>query len=381
MHTATRLAAHAIPRLREWNPSAHLCAYGLYAPLNEIYLRSIGVQTVLGGECEAQLAALARGEQVQEGISLDRLRFPIPNRVQLPVLSRYSHVRTADGRKPAGYTEASRGCKHLCRHCPVVPVYQGQFRILPVEVVLSDVRQQVASGAEHITFGDPDFWNGPTHARRVVTALHAEFPAVTYDVTIKIEHLLQHAALLPELRETGCLFITTAVESLQNDVLIKLEKGHTRADFFTALDLCRGAGLSICPTFIPFTPWTTLAVYQDLLATLASLGMADQLNPVQLALRLLIPSGSRLLELPEIQTCIQAFDGAALLYRWQHPDPAVDALAAAVLWTVHRAQKQGSDRRQIFQEVWELACGSHWPEPFDLKPRATIPYLEEPWYC
>jgi len=35
MHTAARLALKIIPKLREMNPAARLCAYGLYAPLNE----------------------------------------------------------------------------------------------------------------------------------------------------------------------------------------------------------------------------------------------------------------------------------------------------------------------------------------------------------
>ena len=108
-----------------------------------------------------------------------------------------------------GYTEATRGCKHLCRHCPVVPVYRGAFRIVQQDVVLEDIRQQVAAGAEHITFGDPDFFNGPGHAIPIVEALHREWPALTYDVTIKMEHLLKHRELLPVLKATGCLFVTS----------------------------------------------------------------------------------------------------------------------------------------------------------------------------
>ena len=105
-------------------------------------------------------------------------------------------------------------------------------------MVLADIRQQIAAGAQHVTFGDPDFFNGPTHAMRIVEALHAEFPEVTYDATIKIEHLLKHRDLLPRLRDTGCLFITSAVESVDDRVLAKLEKNHTRADFFEAAALC-----------------------------------------------------------------------------------------------------------------------------------------------
>ena len=134
-------------------------------------------------------------------------------------------------RRLVGYTEASRGCRHLCRHCPVVPIYNGQFRVVQPDVVLADMEAQVAAGAEHITFGDPDFFNGPTHAMKIVTALHAKHPAVSYDVTIKIEHLLHHRGLVPRLAETGCAFVTSAVESVDDRVLALFDKGHTREDF------------------------------------------------------------------------------------------------------------------------------------------------------
>ena len=173
--------------------------------------------------------------------------------------------RSAASGASSGYTEASRGCKHRCRHCPIVPVYDGRFRIVPIPIVLEDVRRQVAAGARHITFGDPDFLNGPRHARELVTALAREFPGLTYDVTIKIEHLLAHAELLPVLRDTGCLFVTSAVESIDDRVLAQLEKGHTRRDFEQVVERCRAAGLTLVPTFVAFTPWTTLAGYCELL--------------------------------------------------------------------------------------------------------------------
>nr|MBA2596091.1 radical SAM protein [Chloroflexia bacterium] len=52
MHTATRLAATFIERVKRLNPDAHLCFYGLYAPVNEDYLRELGADSILGGEFE-----------------------------------------------------------------------------------------------------------------------------------------------------------------------------------------------------------------------------------------------------------------------------------------------------------------------------------------
>jgi radical SAM superfamily enzyme YgiQ (UPF0313 family) len=380
MHTATRLAAPLIGKARELNPRAILCAYGLYAPLNEEYLRGLGIDVVLNGEFESRLCELAAGGIVSvPRTQLDRVAFQKPDRAGLPPLARYTGLVVDEVRRVTGYTEASRGCKHLCRHCPVVPVYQGRFRAVPVEVVLADIRQQIAAGAQHITFGDPDFLNGPAHAARIVEAFAREFPGVTYDATVKIEHLLRHRDLLPVLRRTGCLFITSAVESVDDDVLIRLRKGHTRADFAEAVKLCRENELVLSPTFIPFTPWATREGYRDLLHTIAGLRLIDHVAPIQLALRLLITNGSPLLELDDVRAVAIGFDPASLTHRWRHPDPSMDELAAGLLSLVHCEERRGASRAECFAAIWEQTEAG----PPDWYPvsRAAIPYLTEPWYC
>jgi radical SAM superfamily enzyme YgiQ (UPF0313 family) len=401
MHTATRLAAPVIKKVRAANPTARICAYGLYAPLNDEWLRSIGVTDVIGGEFEQELAAIAREACLADvgpifrsasapGLKtgptsgrVPRLQFLTPDRRGLPALDQYASLRMGDGsRKVAGYTEASRGCRHLCRHCPVVPIYNGQFRVVSSEVVLADVTAQVAAGAEHMTFGDPDFFNGPTHAVRVVTALHDAHPELTYDVTIKVEHLLKHRELLPVLRGTGCLFVTSAVESLDDHVLALLEKGHTRQDFFDVASLCRDAQLTLAPTFVPFHPWTTIANYCDLLDTLERLDLIDHVAPIQLAIRLLVPEGSRLLELDDMRQRVGAFDATTLTYKWTHTDPGVDQLQRDIAATVGR--RLVSERRTVFEEITTLAheragiARAPAPRP---KEGPAVPYRDEPWYC
>jgi hypothetical protein len=293
-------------------------------------------------------------------------------------------VQIGSERRVAGYTEASRGCKHRCRHCPIVPIYDGRFRIVPIPVVLEDIRRQMAEGARHITFGDPDFFNGPRHARELVTSLARECPGLSYDVTIKVEHLAAHADLLPVLRDTGCLFVTSAVESIDDRVLAHLEKGHTRRDFEEVVERCRNAGLTLVPTFVAFTPWTTLTGYCELLTALDSLDLVEHVPPVQLMIRLLIPEGSRPLELDEIRVVTAAYSPASLTYPWTHRDPAVDALQRSVEGIVGR--QLGADRQALFGQIWDAAfAAAGVAPPLRREPprlsRAAIPYLNEPWYC
>jgi len=391
MHTATRLAAPIIASARQANRSARICAFGLYAPLNAEWLRSLGADAIFGGEFEAALVAYAASQSTQSEQStqstqrVPRLHFLVPERAGLPPLSKYATLHAADGtRRLVGYTEASRGCRHLCRHCPIVPIYEGQFRIVQPEVVLADLDNQIAAGAGHITFGAPDFFNGPTHAMRIARALHAKHPQVSYDVTIKVEHLLRHADLVPELAETGCAFVTSAVESVDDRVLALLDKGHTRAGFIDAVALCRRAGVTLAPTFVAFHPWLTLASYCDLLDTIDELDLVDHVAPIQLAIRLLVPEGSRLLTLPEMRTHLGSFDPATLAHSWTHPDPRVDALQREAIAIVGR--RLTSDRRAIFDEVRALAheragVSARAVSARPARDRATVPYLNEPWYC
>lgn len=361
MHTATRLAAPLIERVTRVNPSARVAAYGLYAPLNAAWLRERGVNHVLGPEGERELVNLAtESESGEDSTYIEALIREsshltlTPDRAGLPPLSQYAALLMPDGStRVVGSTDATRGCKHLCRHCPIVPVYNGRFHAIPVDAVLEDIRTQVHAGAQHISFGDPDFLNGPTHARRIVERLAREFPGVTYDATIKIEHLLTHASMLAVLAGTGCLFITSAVESIDDRVLQHLAKGHTRADFIRAVQLCRDAGITLSPTFVAFTPWTTLEGYEELLRTIEELDLAEQVAPIQLAIRLLITSGSPLLALPDIQAVITEFDPASLTWPWRHRDPRVDALQRSVMQSVSARSKA----------------------------RRAVPHMTEAWYC
>jgi hypothetical protein len=356
MHTATRLASPLIDRVRRVNPEARLAAYGLYAPINEAWLRHKGVAHVLGPEGEDDLVNLATGSsESRRHLTLS------PQRAGLLPLARYAALQMPDGsRRIVGNTDATRGCKHLCRHCPIVPVYNGRFHAIPVDSVLADVRQQVASGAQHISFGDPDFFNGPTHARRIVERLASEFPGLTYDVTIKVEHILKHRDMLPLLARTGCLFVTSAVESIDDEVLNHLRKGHTRADFIATVHLCRDGGLALSPTFVPFTPWTTLEGYDELLQTLDNLDLTERVAPIQLAIRLLITNRSPLLELPDIQAVIDEFDPASLTWPWRHPDPRVDALQHEVMRGVAAKSKQPRPVAHM-TEAW-YCCAEPSPE-------------------
>jgi radical SAM superfamily enzyme YgiQ (UPF0313 family) len=386
MHTALRLGVRVAARVREVNPSCHIAFYGLYATLNAEHLLAHGADSVMSGEVEAPLLDLVR--RLESGTSVERAPAPIlartdlplPSRARLPALKKYAKLEHGGTLRLTGYVEASRGCKHRCRHCPIPPVYGGRFFVVPPGVVQADVRQLVAAGATHITFGDPDFLNGPRHALTVARALHAEFPHVTFDITAKVEHLLARRRDMPELAALGCLFIVSAVESLSDAVLTHLDKGHTAADIRAALSLVREAGITLRPTWVAFTPWTTLADYQAMLEFVETEDLVDHVDPVQFSVRLLVPPGSLLLDHEALRPHLGALVPDGFHYRWAHPDPRMDALHAEVTALVAEAAARNEDAGMTFGRIQDLAFA---------RPRARIgttrrhaaPRLTEAWFC
>ncbi|MDH3217290.1 MAG: radical SAM protein, partial [Candidatus Krumholzibacteria bacterium] len=266
MHTALKLGIGVAERIRQISPDSHIAFYGLYAALNEDYLLSTVADSCFGAEFEADLVELARlldgATDTNERAGTERrARKHSPPRLQdkrpvlarrdgVPSLDHYTKLAMDDRYHPVGYVVTTRGCKHRCLHCPIPPIYKGRFYALPGEVVLNDIRQLVLAGAKHITFGDPDFLNGPQHARRLVRAMRQEFPKLTFDFTAKVEHLVNHKSLVRELKELGCVFVVSAFESLSVRTLSALHKRHTERDILDTLRFFKAIDLALKPTFV-----------------------------------------------------------------------------------------------------------------------------------
>jgi radical SAM superfamily enzyme YgiQ (UPF0313 family) len=400
MHTALRLGARLGERIKALNPDAHVCFYGLYATLNADYLLNGPGDSVMSGEVERPLVALL--EALEHGVApeevpgvgtragnaspvVERIALPVPDRSSLPAIRDYAGLAQDGMIVPAGYIEATRVCHHTCSHCPITPIYGGRFTVVPREIVIADARAQIAAGARHLTFGDPDFFNAPSHGLRICRALREDFPDLTFDVTIKVEHLLQHRRFLNDLADVGCVFIVTAVESISDLVLERLAKGHTRADVEEALHLLDDAGLAMRPSLLPFTPWETLEGYRELLRFIAEQDMVEQVDPVMLGIRLLVPPGSALLDDPRNAKWLGKLDAEAFTYQWEHADPRMDALQRDVARIAEAGEAEQRTQRDIFSAIWRASFEvGHERTPSLPEPRFTrhpSPRLTEHWFC
>lgn len=383
MHTAMRLATDLVARIRSLAPELPIAIYGLYADMNS----DLPVDARFVGEYEQGLLAWVDRGAPPTGtiVAIGRQSFGVPDREVLPGLASYAHLSIDGDHRQVGYVEASHGCRHRCRHCPIPVVYDGRYRIVGAESVVADAVAQVEAGARHITFGDPDFLNGPAHAMGVLRRLHDRLPDVTFDLTIKVEHLLRHADLVRRLPELGVLFVVSAFESTDDRTLELLDKGHTVADMEASVELCRASGLEIRPSWMPFVPWTTPADVTDIFGFLDRHDLLATTDPVQMSIKLLIPPGSLMLEVPEVQKAVGELDAGALTYAWQYSDPAADLLQQQLARIAEDANAQAIDPVETMVNMWAVALESAGRDASEaqIPAGATVgrPRMTESWFC
>ena len=375
MHTATRLARQVIDDVRRRRPALPIACFGLYGEA-----MADRADRVLAGETDTALLAWVEGHDDGRVVHLGRTTAGgVPARDLLPPLDRYARLVEGDRERLVAVVEASHGCAHRCRHCPVPVVYDGRIRVVAVEAVLADVAQQVAAGAQHVTFADPDFFNGIHHARRVVHAVHDAFPDLTFDCTVKVEHILTHRDIWPDMAAAGCLFVVSAFECVDDATLARLDKGHTTADEARAVAVLRAQGIEVRPSWLPFTPWTTLAALRALVDFVADHDLVGNVDPVQYTIRLLLPPGSLLLDHPDLAPHLGDYDPDQLSYRWRAADPAIDRLHVELAALVEDAVGAGAAIPDVYTRVRD-ALGLP-PVVVDHDRAARVPRLSEPWFC
>jgi hypothetical protein len=249
-------------------------------------------------------------------------------------------------------------------------------------------------GARHITFGDPDFLNGPRHAARVIDAVHGAFPDLTFDVTVKVEHILNHRDVWPRMGAAGCLFAVSAFESASDHILEQLDKGHHADEEVEAVAVLRAAGIEPRPSLLPFTPWTRPEDVFALLDLVARCDLVGNVDPVQYAIRLLVPPGSLLVTSGRLEGRLSHYDDEHLGWSWRAPDPRLDILQAQLSDVAERAAAEEWPAQESYDAARVAAVAvlgesaghsTAAPEP-DPRLRSPLaaderPRLTEAWFC
>jgi radical SAM superfamily enzyme YgiQ (UPF0313 family) len=387
MHTAMRLAMSMAGTIRERRPRLPIAFYGLYGAVGSERTLSRLADVLIVGEYEPGLVAWARGlndpDLALPGITshLGPSDFRVPDRSLLPSHDNYARLEWQGETRIAGAVEASHGCRHRCRHCPIPVVYDGRMRVVGSEVVLADIDQLVSQGVEHVTFGDPDFLNAPRYSLDLLRSAHSAHPDLTFDVTVKVEHILAHESLWQEMASLGLLFVVSAFESVDERTLEILDKNHTVSDMARAVSVLATAGVHIRPTWLPFLPWTTKRDLFDLVAFLDRNRLWSATDPVQLAIKLLIPEGSLLEQHPAVAPHLLGYEPQSLTWSWRFADPETDLLHRELDVIAAEGSDCGAEAADTLGAMRARIAEAVGVDLAPIVASPPTPRLSESWFC
>jgi radical SAM superfamily enzyme YgiQ (UPF0313 family) len=330
--------------------AARVVAFGQYAQMNSRAFLDVANGVIMdeperiAGEL-AEAAAGLRGLETVPGMmtaagsapkpARRRIGIPVPARDLFPSLVHYEAHHSPFGLM--GNIEATRGCHHKCTYCSVYGAYDGGVAAYEAETVLADARQLAEEGVRHFCFIDAEFFNSRTIGAGVVERLADEVGPITFELTTRVDHVLDYTAELEKLTSLGLRRVTSALEFPSDRILRIFDKHIDVAHMKAAIAEAARIGFELYPTFIPFTPWVE---YEELLGFedfLVETGLARVADPTVLQTRLLLFKGSPLLSSPWMEDIATTDRG--FWVEWTHPDQRVEDL-----WARRRAEAEGAGR-------------------------------------
>jgi len=371
MHTASVLAEQY---LRDRKLPNKLFVFGLYANVfSEMFSNFQSIHSFDSDELESLLEV-----QLNPNYSF---KHSVPDRTILPSITDYSHIVDGSNNLIAGSVETTYGCKHECTHCPVPIEFKGMFKTFGTEKIITDVTNQVEEGAKHISFNDPDFFNGPKHALKILQLLNEKHPSITYDSTIKVEHILKYPDYFQELKNLNMLFVISAFETTNDHVLNILQKNHSFNDLNKAVELSLENNIDIRPTWMPFSPWTEQNDLISIIKLIENYKLRETVDPIQLTIKLLVPKNSLILKRPEMKEYLLDYDPASFSYAWQYKFPNIDNIQNEIFNYVLQHESENEYTQYLgLVDILE----SHTNETLlnsEKYSQRIVPKLSETWFC
>ena len=371
MHTASVLAEQY---LRDRKLPNKLFVFGLYANVfSEMFSDFQSIHSFDSDELESLL-------QVQLNPNYS-YKHTVPDRTILPSITDYSHIVDGSNNLIAGSVETTYGCKHECTHCPVPIEFKGMFKTFGTEKIITDVTNQVEEGAKHISFNDPDFFNGPKHALKILQLLNEKHPSITYDSTIKVEHILKYPDYFQELKNLNMLFVISAFETTNDHVLNILQKNHSFNDLNKAVELSLENKIDIRPTWMPFSPWTEQNDLISIIKLIENYKLRETVDPIQLTIKLLVPKNSLILKRPEMKEYLLDYDPSSFSYAWKYKFPNIDNIQNELFTYVLQHESENEYAQYLgLVDILE----SHTNETLlnsEKYSQRIVPKLSETWFC
>ena len=191
---------------------------------------------------------------------LDELPMPA---WQLYDISRYIHTsKLVERESPTGLLETSRGCVFKCVYCNK-NIFGRRFRCKSPARVVDEIERMLDAGFREIHIEDDGFSTKLDNAKAIcdeIVRRGLKFPWTLIN-GIRVDRTDQE--LCDRLAAAGCYQVAFGLESGNQDVLDRIQKGITKDQIRVAVPMARKAGLETFAFFMLGLPGDTEQSMQD----------------------------------------------------------------------------------------------------------------------
>lgn len=193
-----------------------------------------------------------------------------------------------EGSHLAMYT--SRGCPHDCSFCASAVTWKRRLRFRSLENVLAEIRYIVENlNTRNLMFWDDDFAADKNRCIDLCGRISQEGPGMAYTVQLRADSV--DAKLVKALKGSGCKYAALGVESGSDEMLARIGKQETKAQFRKAVKIMKDAGLASIASYIIGLPGDTHETIKE------TIEFAFELNADQSKFMILAPfPGTRIYE-------------------------------------------------------------------------------------
>jgi anaerobic magnesium-protoporphyrin IX monomethyl ester cyclase len=273
-------AIQVLKMVRRLCPKAVIIGGGPHAsafPEKTLELTDFNIAIV--GEGDFTLAEIVNGMQLEDvkGIAykrdgkvflnpkkepiwdLDTLPFPAWH---LYDLEKYDVPKVVSRNPKVGLIETSRGCPWGCVYCTKC-VFGRNFRTKTTERVIQEIKRMLELGFQEFHIADDTFTTNIERAEEICDRIVEEGLKFTWETVNGIRADRVTPRLLRKMRKAGCYRVTFGIETGNEDVMKRINKGESLDTIRNAVNMAKKAGLEVYGSFMMGLPGETEQTMQQ----------------------------------------------------------------------------------------------------------------------
>ena len=165
-------------------------------------------------------------------------------------------------RYPLHRMVTSRGCPFGCAWCNSSSIWNKSLRSRDPDNVIREIEFLVSTyGKKIFVFGDNSFNADLKRVERFCDLLIEKKIKILWSVSLRAD--IMTPAIACKMAEAGCYNVSIGIESANNEILSRMNKGTTIEKITEGIQMLKAAGIEVLSQFVIGSPYETLETVKE----------------------------------------------------------------------------------------------------------------------